>query len=175
MKNLILDFANLAAITRFGAMAKDSSTLIMTDEEWVNYFLDTMLVSLSNYINVLKADRVILTIESRSWRKTYYPLYKANRDAGKEADPQLDLFYSDVNQAADFMNDFTNAKVIKASNSTFSHTVTFTGADTIHLANSSVTSITTLTSGGTGGYTGANLLGNPYPSSIDWDDYRIST
>ena len=115
MKNLILDFANLAAITRFGAMAKDSSTLIMTDEEWVNYFLDTMLVSLSNYINVLKADRVILTIESRSWRKTYYPLYKANRDAGKEADPQLDLFYSAVNQAADFMNDFTNAKVIKAS------------------------------------------------------------
>jgi len=115
MKNLILDFANLAAITRFGAMAKDSSTLIMTDDEWVNYFLDTMLVSLSNYINVLKADRVIITIESRSWRKTFYPLYKANRDAGKEADEKLDLFYDAVNKAADFMRDFTNAKVIKAS------------------------------------------------------------
>ena len=90
MKNLLIDFANLTAITRFGAMAKDPGTLLMDDDEWVNYFLDTMLVTLSNYINVLKSDRVILTIESRSWRKTYYPLYKANRDAGKEADDKLE-------------------------------------------------------------------------------------
>lgn len=114
MKNLLIDFANLTAITRFGAMAKDPGTLMMDDDEWVNYFLDTMLVTLANYINVLKSDRVILTIESRSWRKTYYPLYKANRDAGKEADDKLDLFYEAVNKAADFMRDFTNAKVIAA-------------------------------------------------------------
>jgi len=114
MKNLILDFANLTAITRFGAMSKDSSTLMMSDEEWINYFLDTMLVSIANYVNVLKADRVILTLESRSWRKTYYPLYKANRDAGKEADDKLDLFYEAVNKAADFMRDFTNAIVLRA-------------------------------------------------------------
>lgn len=114
MKNLLIDFANLTAITRFGAMAKDPGTLLMDDDEWVNYFLDTMLVSLANYINVLKSDRVILTIESRSWRKTFYPLYKANRDAGKEADDKLDLFYTAVNKAADFMKDFTNAKVIAA-------------------------------------------------------------
>lgn len=115
MKNLIIDLANLTAITRFGVMSKDASTLLMEDDEWVNYFLDTILVSLSNYINVLRSDRVILTIESRSWRKTFYPLYKANRDATKEADDKLDLFYEAVNKAVEFMNDFTNAKVIKAS------------------------------------------------------------
>lgn len=115
MKNLLIDFANLTAITRFGALARDPGTLLMDDEEWTNYFLDTMLVTLSNYINVLKSDRVILTIESRSWRKTFYPLYKANRVAGKEADEKLDLFYAAVNKAADFMRDFTNAKVIAAN------------------------------------------------------------
>jgi hypothetical protein len=114
MKNLLIDFANLTAITRFGAMSRDPGTLLMDDDEWTNYFLDTMLVTLANYINVLKSDRVILTIESRSWRKTFYPLYKANRDAGKEADDKLDLFYAAVNKAADFMRDFTNAKVIAA-------------------------------------------------------------
>lgn len=115
MKNLLIDLANLTAITRFGVMTNNASTMLMEDEEWVNYFLDTMLVSLSNYINVLKADRVILTIESKSWRKTFYPLYKANRDAGKEEDDKLDLFYEAVNKATDFMKDFTNAKVIKVS------------------------------------------------------------
>lgn len=113
MKNLIIDFANLTAITRFGVMAKNSSALLMDDADWVNYFLDSILVTLANYVNVLKSDRVIITIESRSWRKTFYPLYKANRDAGKEADDKLDLFYDAVNKAAAFMNDFTNAKVIR--------------------------------------------------------------
>ena len=115
MKNLLIDFANLTAITRFGVMSRDPNTLLMDDEDWVNYFLDTVLVTVSNYINVLKSDRVILTIESKSWRKTYYPLYKANRDAGKEADDKLNLFYEAVNKAAEFMRDFTNAKVIAAS------------------------------------------------------------
>ena len=115
MKNLIIDFANLTAITRFGVMAKNSSTLLMEDEDWTNFFLDSILVTLANYINVLKSDRVILTIESKSWRKTFYPLYKSNRDAGKEADDKLELFYAAVNKAADFMTHFTNAKVIKAS------------------------------------------------------------
>lgn len=115
MKNLILDFANLTAILRFGAMSQNASTLMMSDEDWSNYFLDMMLVSTANYVNVLKADRVIITMESRSWRKTFYPLYKANRNAGKEADDKLDLFYDAVNRSADFLRDFTNAKVIKAS------------------------------------------------------------
>lgn len=113
MKNLIIDFANLASITRYGIMSNNSATLMMEDEEWVNYFLDTLLVSLSNYINVLKSDRVIITLESRSWRKTFYPLYKANRDAGKEEDEQLHLFYSAVDKASEFMAGFTNAKVLK--------------------------------------------------------------
>ena len=43
MKNLIIDFANLTAITRFGVMAKNSSTLLMEDEEWTNFFLDSIL------------------------------------------------------------------------------------------------------------------------------------
>jgi hypothetical protein len=115
MKNLLIDFANLTAITRFGVLSKDSSTLLMEDEDWVNYCLDTILVSVSNYINVLNADRIILTIESRSWRKTFYPLYKANRLAGKEADDKLDLFYEAVNKAADFMTHFTNAKVLRVN------------------------------------------------------------
>lgn len=115
MKNLIIDLANLSAITRFGVMSKNAQALMMEDHEWVNYFLDTMLVSLANYVNVLKSDRVILTIESRSWRKTYYPLYKANRDVGKEEDDKLHLFYEAVNKASDFMKDFTNAKVLKVS------------------------------------------------------------
>jgi len=114
MKNLILDFANLTAILRFGAMSQNANTLLMSDEDWTNYFLDMMLVSTANYVNVLKADRVIITLESRSWRKTFYPLYKANRNAGKEADEKLDLFYDAVNKSADFLRDFTNAKVIKA-------------------------------------------------------------
>lgn len=117
MKNLILDFANLSAIMRFGAISKDTSTLMMSDEEWKNYFLDSMLVNLSNYINVLKADRVIITLENRTWRKTFYPLYKANRAAAKEEDDKLELFYEAVNEAADFMRDFTNTKVIRADES----------------------------------------------------------
>ena len=115
MKNLLIDLANLTAITRFGIMSKSANVLLMEDEEWVNYFLDTILVTLANYINVLKSDRVVLTIESKSWRKTYYPLYKANRTAGKEADDKLELFYEAVNKAADFMTNFTNAKVIKVT------------------------------------------------------------
>lgn len=115
MKNLLIDLANLTAIIRFGVMSKNSNTLLMSDEEWTNYFLDSILISLSNYINVLKADRVILTLESKSWRKTHYPLYKANRDAGKEEDDKLELFYSAANKAAEFMKDFTNAKVIRVS------------------------------------------------------------
>jgi len=117
MKNLVLDLANLAAITRFGVMSNNASSMLMTDEEWTNYFLDAMLVSLSNYINVLRSDRVILTVESRSWRKTYYPLYKANRDTIKITDEKIDLFYEAINKATDFMNDFTNAKVIKVPES----------------------------------------------------------
>lgn len=113
MKNLLIDLANLTAITRFGIMSKDSSTLLMDDEEWVNYFLDTILISLANYSNVLKSDRVILALENRSWRKTYYPLYKANRAAVKDTDEKIELFYEAVNKASDFMNDFTNAKVIR--------------------------------------------------------------
>jgi len=115
MKNLIIDLANLTSIIRFGVMSKNSSTLLMTDEEWTSYFLDSMLISLANYVNVLKADRVILTQESKSWRKTHYPLYKANREAGKEEDDKLELFYSAANKASDFMHDFTNAKVIRVN------------------------------------------------------------
>jgi len=115
MKNLLIDLANLTAITRFGIMSKSANVLLMEDEEWVNYFLDTILVTLANYINVLKSDRVVLTIESKSWRKTHYPLYKANRTAGKEADDKLELFYEAVNKAADFMTNFTNAKVIRVA------------------------------------------------------------
>lgn len=115
MKNLLIDLANLTAITRFGVMANNANVMLMEDEDWVNYFLDTLLVTFANYINVLKSDRVIFTVESKSWRKTFYPLYKANRDAGKEADEKLHLFYEAVNKATEFMNDFTNAKIIKVS------------------------------------------------------------
>jgi len=114
MKNLLIDLANLTAITRFGVMSKNSSTLLMNDDEWINYFLDTMLISLANYTNVLKSDRIILAMESKSWRKTFYPLYKANRESVKEIDEKIELFYEAVNKAADFMNDFTNAKIIRA-------------------------------------------------------------
>lgn len=113
MKNLLIDLANLTAITRFGIMSKDSSTLLMNDEEWTNYFLDTILISLANYSNVLRSDRVILALESRSWRKTYYPLYKANRITVKEEDDKLELFYNAVNKASEFMKDYTNAKIIR--------------------------------------------------------------
>lgn len=113
MKNLLVDFANLTAIMRFGIMSKDASTLIMEDEDWVNFFIDTILVSMSNHINVLKADRVIIASESKSWRKTYYPLYKANRTTGKEEDDKLHLFYEAVNKTTEFLNDFTNIKVIR--------------------------------------------------------------
>jgi len=115
MKNLILDFANLTAIVRFGAMNKNSETLLMSDEDWTNFFLDTILINIANYIHVLKSDRIIITLENRSWRKTFYPLYKANRDAGKEADDKLDLFYSAANKAAEFIKDYTNIKVIRAT------------------------------------------------------------
>jgi len=56
---------------------------------------------------------VIIATESRSWRKTYYPLYKANRDASKEEDDKLELFYEAANKASEFLNDFTNAKVLR--------------------------------------------------------------
>lgn len=115
MKNLIIDFANLTAILRFGIMSKNSNTLLMSDDEWTNYFLDAILVSTANYINVLKADRVILSLESKSWRKTYYPQYKENRDINKEEDDKLELFYSAANKAAEFMKDFTNVKVVRVS------------------------------------------------------------
>jgi len=110
---LILDFANLAAILRFGLINKNADTLLMDDEQWKNYFLDSILVNIANYINVLGADEVIITVESKSWRKTYYPLYKANRDKDKEEDEKLELFYEAQNLALDFLKDFTHIKVIK--------------------------------------------------------------
>lgn len=114
MKNLIIDFANLTAITRFGLMAKNSNNLMMSDDDWLFYFVDSMLVTLANYINVLKSDRIILALENKSWRKTFYPLYKENRTAAKEADEKLELFYKATNIVAEFMNDYTNSKVIRA-------------------------------------------------------------
>lgn len=113
MKTLLIDFASLASITRFAIMQNTTSASLGSDADWVSYFLDSLLLASARHISVLKPDRVIFAIESRSWRKTHYPPYKANRAVSKEKDDKIDLFYEGLNKAVEFFNTFTNAKVIR--------------------------------------------------------------
>lgn len=114
MKYLLIDFNNFANIIRFGIFSKSNEKLIknMDENEWKQFLAETLIKSLYNYISYLKPDKTIIAFDNNSWRKTYYPLYKENRNAKKEKDEYLDLFYNTLNEIKEILKNYTNLKVI---------------------------------------------------------------
>jgi hypothetical protein len=108
---LIIDFANFYHLIKH-KVSNNIENILDDNKSIKNYFIDTIILMVSNYIDVLKGEEAILTLESRSWRKTYYPLYKSNRKYD-EPDELTILFNEAMEIAIEFFKDYTNLKVIK--------------------------------------------------------------
>ena len=114
MRYLLVDFANTFFRSRFIA-ARQSD-----DWEKVGFAIHSTLSSINKCWRDQKADHVVICLEGRSWRKSFYAPYKANRavaNAAKTvAEQELDkLFYETFDYVKTFLQEKTNCTVLQHS------------------------------------------------------------
>ncbi|CAB4130109.1 Exo 5'-3' exonuclease (including N-terminal domain of PolI) [uncultured Caudovirales phage] len=114
MRYLLVDFANTFFRSRFIA-ARQSD-----DWEKVGFAIHSTLASINKCWRDQKADHVVVCLEGRSWRKSFYAPYKANRavaNAAKTvAEQELDkLFYETFDYVKTFLQEKTNCTVLQHS------------------------------------------------------------
>lgn len=111
MKYLIIDLANLFFRARHivyrGANA----------EEKVAYAFHIVIASINKCWRDQKADHVLFCLEGRSWRKDFYPPYKANRSEARaaatvEEQEEDKLFWESFEYFQNFINNKTNCTVL---------------------------------------------------------------
>lgn len=112
MKYLLIDTANMFFRARHSVYRAADS------EEKLGYALHLTLSSINKVAKQFDADHVIFALEGRSWRKDFYPRYKANRKvaamAKTEAEQEEDeLFWEVFDEFTKYLAEQTNCSVIR--------------------------------------------------------------
>lgn len=84
----------------------------------VGMAMHIMFNSVKKAWNDFNGDHVVFCLEGRSWRKDYYPPYKANRKvtAAKRTPREVEddeIFFEAYQEMIDFINDKTNCSVVR--------------------------------------------------------------
>lgn len=87
----------------------------------VGMAMHIMFNSVKKAWNDFSGDHVVFCLEGRSWRKDFYPAYKANRKvtAAKRTPREIEddeIFFESYNHMVEFLNDKTNCSVIRQGN-----------------------------------------------------------
>ena len=87
----------------------------------VGMAMHIMFNSIKKVWNDFDGDHVVMCLEGRSWRKDFYPPYKANRkvtmDKRSVREQEDDeLFFESYNDLTKFLEERTNVSVIQQSN-----------------------------------------------------------
>ena len=112
MKFLIVDLANTFFRSRHVAHRQSD------DWDKLGFAIHTTLSSINKAWRDQRADHVVICLEGRSWRKDFYPRYKANRAVDRaaqtEAEQELDqLFWDAFDNLKTFLSEKTNCTVIQ--------------------------------------------------------------
>lgn len=103
-KIVIIDGHNLIFRTIFIA-EKHNNQFNMEDDDTFSYWKYIFLKSILNVITTFEPTKLILVMDSKNtWRKEYYPEYKAQRKAARDNSkidfnkffPVMDAFYTDI-------------------------------------------------------------------------------
>ena len=114
MRYLIVDAANTFFRARHSAHRQSDTW------DKVGFAIHVTLASINKSWRDQKADHVVICLEGRSWRKSFYAPYKANRavaNAAKTvAEQELDkLFYETFDYVKTFLQEKTNCTVLQHS------------------------------------------------------------
>lgn len=90
-------------------------------DDKVGMSMHIMFQSVRKVWNAFNGDHLIFGLEGRSWRKDFYKPYKKNREVAKMAKTQREreddeIFFEGINEFCKFLDEKTNASVIKAPN-----------------------------------------------------------
>lgn len=106
---MVYDLSNLVWSTRHSALVKKNKKSIEGFEREI--LLHEVLNTMKRAHDKYKPDGIIIACDSRNvWRKTIYPLYKANRD--HERDEYIDVVYDVINTIIEFFNASTNVPAL---------------------------------------------------------------
>lgn len=101
MITLLLDFSNIAHAT-FHVVQHDREFKTKEnyfDEKKLQYWKFLILNSICTSITIHKPNELVVCADSRSWRKKFFPYYKARRDLAKEkSDINYIKFFECINQ-----------------------------------------------------------------------------
>jgi 5'-3' exonuclease len=90
-------------------------------EEKAAYALHITLSSINKVARKFKADHTVFALEGRSWRKTFYPRYKANRAELRAAQTVQEreedaLFWETYEDLTKYLSEQSNCSVIRQEN-----------------------------------------------------------
>lgn len=123
-KVILLDLGSLThtCIFNWNSLKQKEINNQLPENTWIppsHYTFTLSLISLLKRVGVSKEDTVILAGDGRnSWRKNFYPAYKAQRDEFRKSHELIDwkFHYSKINQTIEAINEATNFHIIWLSN-----------------------------------------------------------
>ena len=112
MRYLIVDTANTFFRARHSAHRQSDTW------DKLGFAIHVTLASVNKAWRDQKADHVVFCLEGRSWRKDFYPPYKANRAAARAALTEKEaeedkLFWQAFDDLKTFLTDKTNCTVLR--------------------------------------------------------------
>lgn len=112
MNFLLVDFSNLYFRARHVAHKQSD------DWDRLGFSIHTTLASMAKAWREQRADHVVVCLEGRSWRKSFYKPYKANRAEARaaltEAEQETDrLFWETYDALCTYMREHTNCTVLR--------------------------------------------------------------
>jgi 5'-3' exonuclease len=112
MRYLIVDTANTFFRARHSAHRQSDTW------DKLGFAIHVTLASVNKAWRDQKADHVVFCLEGRSWRKDFYPPYKANRAAARAALTEKEaeedrLFWEAFDDLKTFLNEKTNCTVLR--------------------------------------------------------------
>jgi len=114
MKYLIIDTANMFF------RARHVTSRYADSWEKIGYALHITFSSINKVHRKFPADHVVFALEGRSWRKDYYPPYKANRKVARQAltdaeQEEDQLFWETFDSFTQYLKESTNCSVLQHS------------------------------------------------------------
>jgi 5'-3' exonuclease len=112
MKYLIVDAANTFFRARHSALRQSDPW------EKLGFAIHVTLASINKAWRDQKADHVVICLEGRSWRKTFYTPYKANRAVARAAKTETEqeeeqMFWDAFDAMKTFLSEKTNCTVLQ--------------------------------------------------------------
>jgi 5'-3' exonuclease len=111
-KFLLIDTANMFYRARHVSHQRADSW------DKLGFAIHTTLNSIAKSWRMEKADHVVFCLEGRSWRKDFYPPYKANRKVARQAMTEAQaeedkLFWETFDELSQFLREKTNCTVLQ--------------------------------------------------------------